>query len=117
MFLYFSLTGTQFIVSLIASILTWKIHYFLHFAMDHDHLLTDLMVYSMLNAMSIMFIYKLMSMFRQHVYPLVATTRKCFTVGINVFYYGHHLAGLQWMSIGLVFGGVLIEIINNYNLA
>jgi multidrug transporter EmrE-like cation transporter len=117
MFLYFSLTGSQFIVSFIASVATWKINYFWNFVLDHDNLLMDLMIYSALNAFSVMFVYKLINIFRQHVYPIVSTTRKCFTVCINVAYYGHHLAPLQWFSILLVFGGVFIEIINNYNLA
>ena len=58
-----------------------------------------------------------MGIFRQHILPLVIITRKCFTVLINVLWYGHHLKILQWVGISLVFGGIMVEIVNNYNLA
>jgi hypothetical protein len=39
------------------------------------------------------------------------------TVCINVLWFGHHLTKMQWLGIVIVFGGIMMEIINNYNLA
>jgi drug/metabolite transporter (DMT)-like permease len=91
--------------------------YFVVFIFSHDRLLFDLTAFGLLNALTTLFAYKLVSIFRQHVYPLVTNTRKCLTVCINVLWFGHHLAPMQWFGIFLVFGGIMVEIINNYSLA
>ncbi len=63
-----------------------------------------------------MFIFKIITLFRQHIYPLVSTVRKCITVGISILYFGHHVTSLQFLGIVLVFAGVLLEITLNYKL-
>jgi drug/metabolite transporter (DMT)-like permease len=117
LFLYFSVNGVTFVLSLIVSILTWNIKYFIDFALEHDRLLVDLTSLSLLTALGALFAFKLVNTFRQHIYPLVSNTRKCVTVCINVLWFGHHLAKMQWLGIAIVFGGIMMEIINNYNLA
>jgi UDP-galactose transporter B1 len=86
------------------------------FIVYHDELLLHLTVMSLLNALGALFIYKIITLFRQHVYPLVGTVRKCITVGVSIVYFGHHITFLQLMGIMLVFGGVLLEILMNYKL-
>ena len=39
------------------------------------------------------------------------------TVCINVVWFGHHLAKMQWLGVFVVFTGIMMEIISNYNLA
>ncbi len=117
LFLYFSINGLVAIIALIISICTWKIGYFVTFVLEHDRLLLDLTLYSFLNCLGTLFMYKLISIFRQHIYPLVAELRRCLNVCVNVLWYGHHLAPMQWFGIAIVFTGIMIEIINNYNLA
>lgn len=117
LFLYFSVNAVTFFLVLFASIVTWNIKYFFDFALNHERMLIDLAAYCFLYAMGGIFGYKLVNTFRQHIYPLVSNTRKCLTVCINVAWYGHHLAKMQWAGICLVFSGIMIEIINNYNLA
>ncbi len=85
--------------------------------LNHDGLLGDLTIYGVLYSTAVMFAYKLISIFRQHVYPLVLGTRKCFTVCLNIAWYGHHLSAMQWVGIFVVFTGIMVEIFNNYNLA
>lgn len=102
---------------MIASIATLKISYFISFALSHDQLLTDLACQAILNSVAYLFVYKLITIFRQHIYPLVAGTRKCLTICMNVLWFGHHLVPLQWLGIFIVFTGIIIEISNNYNLA
>lgn len=43
--------------------------------------------------------------------------RRCLTVCLNVAWYGHHLAAMQWVGIFIVFAGIAVEIAANYNLA
>ena len=85
--------------------------------LNHNGLMFDIAMWGSLHALGGIFCYKLMSIFRQHILPLVINTRKCITVVVNVLWYGHHLKILQWFGIALVFGGIMVEIVNNYNLA
>jgi len=77
----------------------------------------DLSAFSLLTALGGLFGYKLVNTFRQHIYPLVSNTRKCMTVCVNVVWFGHKLAKMQWLGIVIVFAGIMMEIVNNYNLA
>lgn len=117
MFLYFSITGIIFILTMITSIVSLKITYFVSFSLSHDQLLTDLACQGILNSVAYLFVFKLISIFRQHIYPLVAGTRKCLTICINLLWFGHHLVAMQWVGIFIVFTGIIIEISSNYNLA
>jgi uncharacterized membrane protein len=117
LFLYFSINGLVAVLALIVSICTWQIAYFVIFAVEHDRLLFDLTLHSVLNSLGVLFTYKLIAIFRQHIYPLVSEMRRCLNVCLNVFWYGHHLVLMQWLGIAIVFSGILIEIVGNYNLA
>ena len=39
----------------------------------------------------------------------VTVTRKMLTMMISVVWFGHYLSGMQWLGVGLVFGGIGIE--------
>ena len=102
---------------LVINLLTWNISYFVTFILTHNGLMLDLSIWAVLHALGGIFCYKLMSIFRQHILPLVINTRKCMTVVVNVLWYGHHLVLMQWLGVVLVFGGIMMEVIANYNLA
>jgi UDP-galactose transporter B1 len=55
-------------------------------------------------------IYYVINNFKQHMFPLISTTRKVFTVLLSIIIFGHHVSGLQWVSIMLVFGGLAYEL-------
>jgi len=93
---------------LILSIVSWQLPYTVNFILHHDELFLHIIVLSLLNAISTMFIYKIITLFRQHVYPLVSTVRKCITVGVSILYFGHHISFAQLIGILLVFGGVML---------
>lgn len=101
---------------LVISVVTLNIIYFFSFIFDHGRLLIDLAAYSFLYSLGGIFAFKLMNTFRQHIYPLVSNTRKCLTVCINVMWYGHRLANMQWVGIFLVFSGIMVEVVSNYSL-
>ena len=63
---------------------------------------------SLFSAIGALFIYKIITLFRQHIYPLIGTVRKCISVGMSAIYFGHHLAPMQILGVALVFGGVLL---------
>ena len=39
----------------------------------------------------------------------VTVTRKMLTMILSVLWFGHRLSGMQWVGVGLVFGGVGAE--------
>lgn len=117
LFLYFSTSGVIFVCSVAVSAASLQLGYFVRFALDHDSFLGDLTCFGVLNSVGSMFTYKLINIFRQHVYPLVSNTRKCITVCVNILWFGHHLRPMQWLGVVLVFGAILSEVVNNYNLA
>lgn len=39
----------------------------------------------------------------------VTVTRKMLTMILSVVWYGHHLTEMQWLGVGLVFGGIGVE--------
>ena len=44
----------------------------------------------------------------------VTTTRKFFTILLSVYKFGHVLDVWQWCSVGLVFGGLYLEIVAKF---
>lgn len=39
----------------------------------------------------------------------VTVTRKMLTMILSVLWFGHRLSGMQWLGVGLVFGGIGAE--------
>lgn len=52
-------------------------------------------------------IYYVIVNFKQHIFPLISTTRKVLTVLLSIVIYGHNVNILQWLSIFMVFGGLV----------
>lgn len=55
-------------------------------------------------------IYYVIVNFKQHMFPLISTTRKVLTVFLSILIFGHHLSGWQWFAVGLVFLGLIYEL-------
>lgn len=60
-------------------------------------------------------IYFIVANFKQHIFPLISTTRKVFTVLLSIAVFGHHVNLWQWASIVLVFGGLAYELKEELN--
>ena len=54
-------------------------------------------------------IYYIVSNFKQHIFPLISTTRKILTVIISIFVFQHDVNGYQWLAIIIVFIGMFYE--------
>ncbi len=50
-----------------------------------------------------------LSIFGSLLLVTVTVTRKMLTMIISVVWFGHSLTSMQWLGVGLVFGGVGIE--------
>jgi hypothetical protein len=101
---------------LLLSLVSLQLPYTVNFILHHDELFLHIIMLGLANAISAIFIYKIITTFRQHVYPLVSTVRKCITVGVSILYFGHHIELVQMIGIVLVFGGVMLEISMNYKM-
>lgn len=55
------------------------------------------------------FIYYTLSHFSSLLLVTVTVTRKMLTMMLSVLWFGHRLSGMQWVGVGLVFGGVGAE--------
>lgn len=55
------------------------------------------------------FIYYTLSHFSSLLLVTVTVTRKMLTMMLSVMWFGHRLSGMQWVGVGLVFGGVGAE--------
>ena len=55
------------------------------------------------------FIYYTLSHFSSLLLVTVTVTRKMLTMMLSVLWFGHRLTGMQWVGVGLVFGGIGAE--------
>lgn len=70
----------------------------------------DIIVMSVLQVIGQVSIYYVIVNFKQHMFPLISTTRKVFTVFLSIIIFGHSLNNMQWFSIFLVFAGLAYEL-------
>lgn len=50
-----------------------------------------------------------LSIFGSLLLVTVTVTRKMLTMILSVVWFGHRLSGMQWLGVGLVFGGIGME--------
>lgn len=55
-------------------------------------------------------IYYVVANFKQHVFPLISTTRKMITIILSIFIFDHTINNWQWLAIAIVFVGMLYEL-------
>lgn len=82
----------------------------LQFFRDYPSVLYDLFLGSILQVVGQICIYYVVANFKQHVFPMISTTRKVITVIASIFYFGHYINEWQWVSIVIVFLGMFYEL-------
>lgn len=82
----------------------------LQFFKDYPSVLPDLLLVGILQVVGQICIYYVVANFKQHVFPLISTTRKIITVIASIFYFGHYINQWQWAAISLVFVGMFYEL-------
>ncbi|KAK3723494.1 UDP-galactose transporter [Vermiconidia calcicola] len=81
----------------------------LAFIQRHPAVGWDILGFAACGALGQVFIFMTLSIFGSLLLVTVTVTRKMLTMIISVIWFGHSLTGMQWLGVGLVFGGVGIE--------
>ena len=55
-------------------------------------------------------VYYVISNFKQHIYPLMSTTRKILTILMSIIIFQHSLNNNQWLALALVFLSMAYEL-------
>lgn len=71
----------------------------------------DVIGISVMNLFGQMFVYYIITKFKQHIAPFVITIRKIFSVIISIFWFSHFIDGMQWLGVAVVFGAALFDFI------
>ncbi|KAK5703707.1 UDP-galactose transporter [Elasticomyces elasticus] len=69
----------------------------------------NILGFAISGALGQVFIFRTLSIFGSLHLVTITVTRKIFTMILSVLWFGHRLTLMQWLGVGLVFGGVGIE--------
>ncbi|KAK4948476.1 UDP-galactose transporter [Elasticomyces elasticus] len=81
----------------------------LAFMQRHPAVVWDVLGFAVCGALGQVFIFRTLSLFGSLFLVTVTVTRKMLTMILSVVWFGHRLTLMQWLGVGLVFGGVGIE--------
>ncbi|KAI9720786.1 MAG: hypothetical protein M1812_002625 [Candelaria pacifica] len=79
------------------------------FISRHPMVGRDVLGFAACGAVGQLFIFYTLSNFSSLLLVTVTVTRKMLTMILSVLWFGHRLSGMQWLGVGLVFGGVGAE--------
>ena len=80
------------------------------FCVDHPRVIVDILLAGALQVLGQVSIYYVIANFKQHIFPLISTTRKVLTVLLSIIIFKHGLNMWQVLSIFLVFGALAYEL-------
>jgi UDP-galactose transporter B1 len=69
----------------------------------------DVLAFSACGAVGQVFIFHTLAHFSSLLLVTVTVTRKMLTMLMSVVLFGHQVTGMQWVGVGLVFGGIGAE--------
>ncbi|KAK0646575.1 UAA transporter [Cercophora newfieldiana] len=81
----------------------------LNFLARHPAVWKDVLGFALCGCVGQMFIFHTLSTFSSVLLVTVTVTRKMFTMILSVVAFGHTLSQMQWLGVGLVFGGIGVE--------
>jgi len=73
----------------------------------------DVLGFAACGAIGQVFIFHTLSAFSSLLLVTVTVTRKMLTMVLSVLWFGHKITGMQWLGVGLVFGGIGAEAVMN----
>jgi len=88
-----------FLLIFIFSLVTGSLYPSLRFCIHHPVVLYDIITLGVLQVLGQVAVYYVVSNFKQHIYPLISTTRKIFTVLLSIFIFNHGLNKAQWGAL------------------
>lgn len=86
----------------------------LWFCVENPAILQSVFYFSICSALGQNFIYFTIQQFSALTCTTITTTRKFFTILFSVVWYGHHLSGMSWVGVALVFLGIGWELSSKY---
>jgi UDP-galactose transporter B1 len=101
LFLAANLYGFMFIFTF--SILIGEFRTSIIFCLKHPIILIELILIGCLQVIGQISVYYVISNFKQHIYPLISTTRKIFTILVSIVAFNHKLNLDQWFALAIVF--------------
>ncbi|KAH6624972.1 UAA transporter family-domain-containing protein, partial [Chaetomium sp. MPI-SDFR-AT-0129] len=81
----------------------------LGFLARHPTVWRDVLGFALCGCVGQVFIFHTLSTFSSVLLVTVTVTRKMFTMILSVVAFGHRLSQMQWLGVGLVFGGIGVE--------
>jgi len=81
----------------------------LDFLARHPAVWRDVLGFAACGCVGQVFIFHTLSTFSSVLLVTVTVTRKMFTMILSVVAFGHRLTEMQWLGVGLVFGGIGVE--------
>ncbi|KIH90628.1 solute carrier family 35 (UDP-galactose transporter), member B1 [Sporothrix brasiliensis 5110] len=81
----------------------------LEFMQRHPSVWRDVLGFAACGAVGQIFIFYALATFSSVFLVTVTVTRKMCTMMLSVVAFGHRLSGMQWLGVGLVFGGIGVE--------
>ncbi|PHH86204.1 hypothetical protein CDD83_10582 [Cordyceps sp. RAO-2017] len=81
----------------------------LGFMARHPSVWKDVLGFAACGAVGQVFIFYTLATFSSVLLVTVTVTRKMVTMMLSVVAFGHRLSGMQWLGVGLVFGGIGVE--------
>ncbi|KAF2665006.1 UAA transporter [Microthyrium microscopicum] len=72
----------------------------------HPQVGYDVLAFSACGAFGQVFVFHTLATFSSLVLVTVNVTRKMLTMVLSVVYFGHKITPMQWLGVGLVFGGI-----------
>ncbi|KAG0637281.1 UAA transporter [Tuber brumale] len=81
----------------------------LAFVKEHPKVGMDIMGFAVCGGLGQVFIFHTLSKFGSLVLVTVTVTRKMLSMIFSVVAFGHSLSSMQWLGVGLVFGGIGAE--------
>lgn len=80
------------------------------FCLRHPSVLVMLLSIGCLQVLGQVSVYYVISNFKQHIYPLISTTRKIFTILVSIIAFHHSLNADQWFALVIVFVSMAYEL-------
>ena len=80
----------------------------LDFLEEYPSILLDGISESLMLSIGLMFLYYIITNFKQHIAPLILTSRKVISAVISIMVFNHQINAIQWAGLSLVFIGTIL---------
>eukprot|EP01132_Coremiostelium_polycephalum_P003083 gene3083-3854_t len=104
----------NFIFFLIMTIFNGELSEATQFIFQYPEVLKQISLFCITSALGQQFIYLTTNKFGSLNCSTITTTRKFFSILVSIFWFGHSITFLQWVSIAMVFSGLGLDVFQSY---